>query len=59
MFMGLVVVHPWILRELAGVMTRPLSVISERSWGSEDFPEDWNRTNVTPFFRTAWFSVLP
>lgn len=59
MFMGLVVVHPQILRELASVMTRPLSIISERSWGSGYFPEDQNTTNVIPFFRKAWFSVLP
>jgi len=40
MFMGPSRMHPSVLRELAGVMARPLSIISERSWGSGEIHED-------------------
>ncbi|KGL80585.1 hypothetical protein N309_11346, partial [Tinamus guttatus] len=43
--------HPRVLRELAGVIAQPLSIIFERSWRVEEVPEDWKKANVTPVFK--------
>ncbi|KFV87304.1 RNA-directed DNA polymerase from mobile element jockey, partial [Struthio camelus australis] len=43
--------HPRVLRELADVIARPLSVILERSWRTGEVPEDWKKANVTPVFQ--------
>ncbi|GAB0208187.1 mitochondrial enolase superfamily member 1 [Grus japonensis] len=43
--------HPRVLRELAGVIARPLSIIFERSWRTGEVPEDWKKASVTPVFR--------
>ncbi|KFV79933.1 RNA-directed DNA polymerase from mobile element jockey, partial [Struthio camelus australis] len=43
--------HPRVLRELADVIARPLSIIFERSWRSGEVPEDWKKACVTPVFR--------
>ncbi|KFV86063.1 hypothetical protein N308_15375, partial [Struthio camelus australis] len=40
--------HPRVLRQLAHVIARPLSIILERSWRSGEVPEDWKKANVTP-----------
>jgi len=40
--------HPRVLRELAGVIAKPLSAISQHSWLSREVPEDWRLANVTP-----------
>ncbi|KFV73825.1 RNA-directed DNA polymerase from mobile element jockey, partial [Struthio camelus australis] len=43
--------HPRVLRELADVIARPLSIILEGSWRTGEVPEDWKKANVTPVFK--------
>jgi len=40
-----------MLRELVDVIAEPLSIIFERSWRTEEVPEDWRKANVTPIFK--------
>jgi len=43
--------HPRVLRDLAGVIAEPLSIMSERSWRTGEVPEDWRKGSVTPIFK--------
>ena len=49
--MGPDVIYPRVLRELADVIKRPLSIIFEKSWRLRDIPEDWEKANVTPIYK--------
>ncbi|KFP74986.1 hypothetical protein N311_05057, partial [Apaloderma vittatum] len=44
-------IHPKILRELAGVLTRPLSFIYQQSWLTGEIPADWKTANTTPIYK--------
>ncbi|KFP58533.1 hypothetical protein N322_11270, partial [Cariama cristata] len=44
-------VHPWVLRELADEVAKPLSIIFEKLWQSGEAPADWKRGNLTLIFR--------
>ncbi|KAK4821781.1 hypothetical protein QYF61_002197 [Mycteria americana] len=44
-------IHPRVLRELADVIVRLLSIIFDKSWTSGDIPEDWKKANVTPIYK--------
>ncbi|KAK4828709.1 LOW QUALITY PROTEIN: hypothetical protein QYF61_000547 [Mycteria americana] len=42
-------IHPRVLRELADVLTKPLSIIYQQSWLTGEVPIDWS--NVTPIYK--------
>ena len=44
-------IHPRVLRELAEVLAKPLSVIYQRSWSTGEVPEDWRLASVTPIYK--------
>ncbi|PKU46685.1 rna-directed dna polymerase from mobile element jockey-like [Limosa lapponica baueri] len=47
-------IHPRVLRELAGELTKPLSIIYQQSWSTGDVPDDWRVANMTPIFKRGW-----
>jgi len=51
--MGADRMHPPVLKEMADVITEPLSIILERTWGTGEVPEDWRKANVTPIFKKS------
>ncbi|KAK4819046.1 hypothetical protein QYF61_024685 [Mycteria americana] len=44
-------IHPRVLKELAEVLTKPLSIIYQQSWLTGEVPVDWGLANVTPIFK--------
>ncbi|KFP28511.1 RNA-directed DNA polymerase from mobile element jockey, partial [Colius striatus] len=43
--------HPRVLRELADLIAKPLSIIFEQAWRTGEVPEDWRKANVNPVFK--------
>ncbi|KAK4827288.1 hypothetical protein QYF61_016434 [Mycteria americana] len=52
--MGLDGIHPRVLRELAEVLTEPLSILYQQSWLTREVPVDWRLANVTPIYKKGW-----
>ncbi|KAK4815212.1 hypothetical protein QYF61_022490 [Mycteria americana] len=47
-------IHPRVLKELAEVLTKPLSIIYQQSWLTGEVPADCRLANVTPIFKKGW-----
>ncbi|KAK4816201.1 hypothetical protein QYF61_012666 [Mycteria americana] len=47
-------IHPRVLKKLADVLTKPLSIIYQQSWLTGEVPADWRLANVTPIFKKGW-----
>ncbi|KAK4822009.1 hypothetical protein QYF61_006623 [Mycteria americana] len=44
-------IHPRVLKEVADVLTKPLSIIYQQSWLTGEVPADWRLANVPPIFK--------
>jgi len=44
-------IHPRVLKELAGVLAKPLSIICQQSWLTGEVPDDWKLANVKPIYK--------
>jgi len=49
--MGLDEIHPRILRKLAEVLSKPLSIIYQQSWLNREVPHDWKLADVMPIYK--------
>ena len=47
-------IHPRVLKELAGVLAKPLSIIYQQSWLAGEVPTDWKLASVTPIYKKGW-----
>ncbi|KAK4821107.1 hypothetical protein QYF61_013445 [Mycteria americana] len=47
-------IHLRVLKELADVLTKPLSIIYQQSWLTGEVPADWRLVNVTPIYKKGW-----
>ncbi|KFP81386.1 hypothetical protein N311_04754, partial [Apaloderma vittatum] len=44
-------VHPRVLRDLAAVITKPLSITYQQSWLPGEVSSDWKSADVTPIYK--------
>ena len=44
-------IYPRVLRELAEVLAKPVSIIYQQSWSKGEVPDDWKLANVTPIYK--------
>lgn len=45
--------HSGVLSELAYVVAKALSVISEKPWKTDEVPGDWRKQNISHIFRNG------
>ena len=45
--------HHGVLRELAVIVPKCLSVIFDKSWQSGEFPGDWKKGNIVAVYKTG------
>ncbi|KFP73882.1 hypothetical protein N311_04133, partial [Apaloderma vittatum] len=46
--------HPRVVKELAAVITKTLSIIYQHSWLTGEVPSDWKSGDVTPIYKKGW-----
>jgi len=51
---GLDVIHPRVLKDLAEELAKPLSIIYQQSWLTGEVPDNWRITSVTPIYKKGW-----
>ena len=49
--MGLYEVHPRVLREFTDIVTKPHSMIFEKSRWSDEVHGDWKNSDLAPIFK--------
>ncbi|KFQ39647.1 hypothetical protein N332_02163, partial [Mesitornis unicolor] len=47
-------IYPRVLRELAEVLAKPLSIIYQQSWLTGEVPVYWKLANVTLIYKRGW-----
>ena len=47
-------IHPRVLRELAEVLSKPLSIIYQQSWLTGEVPVDWRLAHVMSIYKKGW-----
>jgi len=47
-------IHPRVLKQLADVLAKPLSIVYQQSWLTGNIPVDWKLANVAPIYKKGW-----
>ncbi|RMC15151.1 hypothetical protein DUI87_07333 [Hirundo rustica rustica] len=56
--MGPDVIHPKVMRELAEIFAKTLSIIYQQSYLTREVPADWRSADVTPIYKNGWKNDL-